>query len=101
MQVQLCSSSRLDLRSKWVEEVLFENKSKMKASWNEDTIGIKKIVFYIEPLKNYPQKSVGRLLGKQPEQPSSLAHIPDFCSPKKCALMKIFSLDFQGEKMPH
>ena len=46
VQAQLCSSNRLDLRSKWIEEVLFENKSKMKASWNEDTIGIKKIFLY-------------------------------------------------------
>ena len=84
-----------------MEEVLFENQNEMKVCCNKDTIGIKETELYIVPLKNYPQKSVGRLLGKQPEQPSSLAHIPDFCSPKKCALMKIFSLDFQGEKMPH
>ena len=75
VQAQFCSSNRLDLRSKWIEEVLSENQSKMKVSWIENTIGIEKIEFYIVLLKNYPQnylqnypqKSVGRLFGKQPE----------------------------------
>ena len=49
VQAQLCSSNRLDLRNKWIEEVLFENQSKMKTSWNEEAIGIKKIEFYMIP----------------------------------------------------
>ena len=100
MQAQFCSSNRLDFRREWIEEVLFEKQSKMKASWNEDTIGIKKIEFCMVLLKNYSQKSGVRLIGKQPEWPSSLAFIPDFCRLKKtCALMSIFSFDFEHEKM--
>ena len=66
MQAQLCSSNRLDLRSKWIKEVLFENQSEIKASWNEDTIGIKKIEFYMVLLNIYQQKSGVRLFGKKP-----------------------------------
>ena len=46
VQAQLCSSNCLDLRSKRIEEVLFENQSKIKTSINEDAIGIKKIILY-------------------------------------------------------
>ena len=65
VQAQLCSSSHLDLRSKWIEEVLFENQSKMKASWNKDTIGIKNIEFYMVASNIYQQKSGVRLFGKK------------------------------------
>ena len=92
VQVQLCSLNRLDLRNKWIEEVLFENQSKMKTSCNENAIGIKKIEFYMIPLKNYPQKSGVRLIGEQPEWPSSLAFVPDFCSLKKDVLSWAYSV---------
>ena len=90
VQAQLCGSNRLDLRSKWIEELLFENQSK-KTNWNEDTIWIKKIEFYIVPLKNYPRKGGVRLFGKQPEWPLSLPSIPDFCSLKKHVLSWAYS----------
>ena len=91
VQAELCSSNRLDLRSKWIEEVLSEIRSKIKSSWIGNTIGIKKMEFYMVPLKNFPQKSGVRLFGKQPEWPSCLAFIPDFCSLKKHMLTWAYS----------
>ena len=46
VQAQLCSLNSLDLRNKWINEVLFENQSKIKTSINEDAIGIKNIILY-------------------------------------------------------
>ena len=86
MQAQLCSFNRLDLRSKWTEDVLFENQSKIKASWSEDIIRIEKKEFCMVLLKNYPQESGVRIFRKQPEYPSCLVFIMDFCSLKKHVL---------------
>ena len=55
VQAELCSSNRLDLRSKWIEEVLSENQSKVTVSWIEDTIEIEKMKFYMVPLMNFLQ----------------------------------------------
>ena len=69
MQVQLSSLNRFDCRSKWIEEVIFENQSNIEVSWNENAIGIERI-----DTRNHSQKNLVRLIW-EPEwnQSGSLA----------------------------
>ena len=63
---------------------------------------IERTEFCMMPLNNYPQESGVRLFRKQPEYPSCLVFIMDFCSLKKtCALISIFCFDYQHEKLLH
>jgi len=81
VQAQLFSSNHLDLRSEWIQEVLFENQSKRKASWNGDTIGIKMIVLYGTTKEWSTEK---------------------WCETYwEAARVSIFNFDFKHEKMLH